>query len=230
MIRHYNRERSITVSAYTRTGYSTDRVTKTILAKLENLKLPADFRFMAAGEIESRQESVGGIGTAIIIALFGIFALLVLEFGTFRSTLIVLSVVPLGVIGGILALLFSGYTLSFTAVIGFVALIGIEVKNSILLVDFTNHLREKGVPLDDAIEQAGEIRFFPILLTTMTALCGLVPLAIQGSAFYSPLAWVIIGGLVSSTTLTRVVTPVMYKLFAPRIVIRTGADGHAASL
>ncbi len=220
LIRHFNRERSITISAFTKTGYNTDRVTKAFLAQLETLQLPPGFRIMPAGEIESREDSFGGMGTAIIVALFGIFALLVLEFRTFRSTFIVLSVIPLGIIGGVLALLFSGYTLSFTAVIGFVALIGIEVKNSILLVDFTNQLREQGVSLDEAIEQAGEIRFFPILLTTMTALCGLIPLALQNSAMYSPLAWVIIGGLISSTILTRVITPVMYKMFAPNIVGR----------
>ncbi|HYW09872.1 MAG TPA: efflux RND transporter permease subunit, partial [Longimicrobium sp.] len=109
------------------------------------------------------------------------------------------------------------YTLSFTATIGFVALIGIEIKNSILLVDFTNQLREEGMPLEAAIERAGEIRFLPIVLTTLTAIGGLIPLAIEGSALYSPLAWVIIGGLVSSTVLARLVTPVMYKLLPPEI-------------
>jgi len=139
----------------------------------------------------------------------------VLEFRTFRSTLIVASVIPLGVVGGIIALWLTGNTLSFTAMIGFVALVGIEIKTSILLVDFTNQLREQGVPLDEAIRKAGEVRFLPIVLTTMTAIGGLLPLALQGSSLYSPLAWVIIGGLVSSTLLARLVTPVMYTLLAP---------------
>src|SRR3546814_1996861 len=91
-------------------------------------------------------------------------AVLVLEFGSFRSTLIVAGVIPLGVTGGIVMLFLCGYTLSFTAMIGFIALIGIEIKNSILLVDFTNQLRLQGKPLDDAIAEAGEIRFLPILL------------------------------------------------------------------
>jgi len=222
VIRHYNRQRSITVTSFTKTGYNTDKVTKTILAKIDKINLPAGIRYMPSGEIESREESFGGMGTAVIVALFGIFAILVLEFGTFKSTLIVLSVIPLGIVGGILALLFTGNTLSFMASIGFVALIGIEVKNSILLVDFTNQLREKGVGLDEAIQQAGEIRFFPILLTTLTALGGLLPLAIQNSPMYSPLAWVIIGGLITSTILTRIVTPVIYKTFAPDIQIYRG--------
>jgi multidrug efflux pump subunit AcrB len=120
-------------------------------------------------------------------------------------------------VGGIAALWLTGNTLSFTATIGFIALIGIEVKNSILLVDFTNQLREAGTGMDDAIEQAGQARFLPILLTTATALGGLLPLALESSPLYSPLAWVIIGGLLTSTVLTRVVTPVMYKLFAPSV-------------
>ncbi|HEV3051528.1 MAG TPA: efflux RND transporter permease subunit, partial [Longimicrobium sp.] len=92
---------------------------------------------------------------------------------------------------------------------------------SILLVDFTNQLREEGVPLVDAIQQAGEVRFVPIVLTTLTAIGGLLPLALEGSSLYSPLAWVIIGGLISSTILARLVTPVMYKLLAPAVEVRS---------
>jgi multidrug efflux pump subunit AcrB len=216
-IRHYNRERSVTVTAHPQDGYNTDRLTTEILAKLERLSLPEGVRIVAAGEVESRKESFGGLGTAILIAFGGILAILVLEFRTFRSTLIVASVIPLGVIGGLGALYLSGYTLSFTATVGFVALMGVEVKNSILLVDFTNELREDGLSIDAAIIRAGEVRFVPILLTTLTAIGGLVPLVLEQSSLYSPLALVILGGLISSTILTRVVTPVLYKLLAPSV-------------
>ncbi|MCB0611618.1 MAG: efflux RND transporter permease subunit, partial [Lewinella sp.] len=173
------------------------------------------YRYVLGGDAEAGAEAFGGIGTAIIVAIFGIFAILVLEFGSFRSTLIVLTVVPLGIFGGLLMLLVTGNDISFTASIGFIALIGIEIKNSILLVDFTNQLREQGVSLDEAIEQAGEIRFLPILLTSATAIGGLLPLALQNTGLYSPMAWVIIGGLITSTFLARLVTPVMYKLLPP---------------
>jgi multidrug efflux pump subunit AcrB len=218
LIQHYNKERSITVSSSVKTGYNTDRVTKEILAKVGRLKLPEGFTLMPAGEIESRKQSFGGIGTAILIAIFGIFSVLILEFRTFRSTLIVLSVIPLGIIGGLIMLYLTGYNLSFAAAIGFVALIGIEIKNSILLVDFTNQLRQQGIILDEAIVRAGEIRFLPVLLTTLTAIGGLLPIALGNSNLYSPLAWVIIGGLVTSTLLARLVTPVMYKLLPPEIL------------
>jgi multidrug efflux pump subunit AcrB len=217
LIQRYGEERSVTVTAYVGSGFNTDRLTRQVMERLDGMKFPDGYRWEAAGEFESRQESFGGVGNAVIVAVFMVLAILVLEFRTFRSTLIVASVIPLGILGGIVALFLTGYTLSFTATIGFVALIGIEIKNSILLVDFTNQLREEGMPLEAAIERAGEIRFLPIVLTTLTAIGGLLPLAIEGSALYSPLAWVIIGGLVSSTVLARLVTPVMYKLLPPEI-------------
>jgi multidrug efflux pump subunit AcrB len=219
-IRHYSKERSVTVTAQVREGFNTDRLTKQVLGALATKELPKGVRMMPAGELENRQESFGGLGLAILVAIFGVLAVLVLEFRTFKSTLIVASVIPLGVIGGLVALWVSGNTLSFTANVGFVALMGIEVKNSILLVDLTNQLREEGVPLDEATRQAGQARFVPILLTTLTAIGGLIPLILERSSLYSPLAIVILGGLISSTLLARVVTPVLYKLLAPTVEVK----------
>jgi multidrug efflux pump subunit AcrB len=227
LIQRHDRERQVTVTAYPRTGYNTDRVTRAIVADLGALDWPPGYRFEAAGEAEARAESFSGLGGAVLIAAFGILAVLVLEFGSFRSMLIVAGVIPLGVVGALVALLLSGNTLSFTAMVGMIALIGIEIKNSILLVDFTNRLRTEGVALDEAIARAGEIRFLPILLTSATAIGGLLPLAVQGSGIYSPLAIVIIGGLIASTLLARLVTPVMYKLLPPPVAV-TDAAGRAA--
>ncbi len=217
LIEHYNKERCVTLSSFVETGFNTDKVTKEILEKIGKIGMPAGCKVVPTGEIESRQESFAGIGSAILVAIFGIFSILILEFRTFKGTLIVLSVIPLGVVGGILMLFATGYTLSFAAAVGFVALIGIEIKNSILLVDFTNQLRQGGTPLNEAIIRAGEIRFLPVLLTTLTAIGGLLPIALSKSGIYSPLAWVIIGGLITSTLLARLVTPVMYKLIPPKI-------------
>ncbi len=216
-IQRHNRIRSVTVTANVQTGFNTDRVTRQVLRGLSQVTLPSGYRIVPAGEIESRQDSFGNMGGAIIVATFVILAILVLEFRTFRSTLIVASVIPLGMAGGVLALLLAGQTLSFGATIGFVALIGIEIKTSILLVDLTNRLRAEGMSLEDAIRKAGEVRFLPIVLTSLTAIGGLLPIALQGSGLYAPLAWVIIGGLVSSTLLARIVTPVMYRMLAPQV-------------
>jgi multidrug efflux pump subunit AcrB len=216
-ITRYNRERQVTVSANTRPEFNTARVTADVVKRLGAIGLPPGYRFVVAGDAEAQQESFGGLLPAILVAVFGILAVLVLEFGSFRSTAIVAGVIPLGLTGALLALLATGYNLSFTSIIGMIALIGIEIKNSILLVDFTNQLRERGTSLDQAIQEAGEVRFLPILLTSATAIGGLTPLAVQGSALYSPLAIVIIGGLISSTLLARLVTPVMYKLLPPTV-------------
>ena len=217
LIQRFNRERAMTIDADAEAGYNIGALTQQITEKLDQMDWPRGYHYDLGGENEASQEAFGGIGIAIIVAIFGIFAILVLEFGNFKSTLIVLTVVPLGVFGGLVMLLLSGNDISFVASIGFVALVGIEIKNSILLVDFTNQLREQGVPLDEAIEQAGEIRFLPILLTSATAIGGLLPLALQNIGLYSPMSWVIIGGLITSTLLARLVTPVMYKLIPPFI-------------
>ena len=194
-------------------GYLTAKVnTAVVEAAKRQVKLPYGYRFDIGGEAETAARSFGGLGPIIALAVFGILAVLVIEFGRFRETLVVAGVIPLGLFGGLVALFLTGNSLSDTAVIGFVALIGIEIKNSLLLVDFTTQLRAAGRPLRDAIEEAGEVRFLPVLLTSVTAIGGLLPLALSGSGLYSPLAWVIIGGLVSSTLLSRIVTPVMYLL------------------
>lgn len=214
-IDRYDRGRAVTITAYPRNGYNTAALTRALAAKLNAYPWPPGYRFELGGEAESQSESFAGFGTAILITVFGIVAVLVLEFSSFKSTLIVATVIPLGIMGGLLALFATGYSVSFSAMIGFIALVGIEIKNSILLVDFTNQLRRKGLPLDAAITQAGEVRFLPILLTSMTAIGGLLPLALQHSGLYSPLAWVIVGGLISSTLIGRLVTPVLYKLLPP---------------
>jgi multidrug efflux pump subunit AcrB len=216
-IQRFDRARAVTIDAQVVTGYNTAAVAGEVESKLETFDWPRGYTYRLGGEAEAGAKAFGGIGIAIIVALFGIFAILVLEFGDFRSTLIVLTVVPLGAVGGLVMLLLTGNSLSFTASVGLVALLGIEIKNSILLVDFTNQLRAQGVALGDAIEQAGEIRFLPILLTSATAIGGLLPLALQGSGLYSPMAWTIIGGLIASTLLARLVTPVVYKLFPPAV-------------
>ena len=120
------------------------------------------------------------------------FGLLILQFKTFKGILIVLSVIPLGVVGGVTTLWLTGNPMSFIAIIGFIGLAGIEVKNSILLVDFTNQLRQQGVELNKAIEQAGETRFLPVVLTSLTAIGGLIPLALNPNPQISPLALVLI--------------------------------------
>ncbi len=217
-IEHFDKSRYTTISAFVKTGFFATQINNAVEEKLKGINMPKGYQYVIAGERESANESFGGMGTIVLITIFGLLAVLILEFKTFKSTLIVLSVIPLGIIGAVLILLATGYPFSFTVVVGLIALMGIEVKNSILLVDFTNQLRAEGRGLDDAIQEAGEIRFVPILLTSLTAIGGLLPIAVEENPLYSPLAYVLIGGLISSTLLSRIVTPVLYKLLAPRVV------------
>lgn len=214
-IDRFDRERTVTISSYIRTGFLASGVTQDAVARLnKELPLPPGYRMTLGGEAEAASESFSGLGAAILVAVFGIMAVLVLEFQKFKTALVVAGIIPFGVFGAVLALALTGNSLSFTATIGVVALMGIEIKNSILLVDFTEQLRREGMNLHDAIEKAGEVRFLPVLLTSVTAIGGLLPLALEHSGLYSPLSIAIIGGLVTSTLLSRVATPVMYWLTA----------------
>jgi multidrug efflux pump subunit AcrB len=207
----------VSVNAYVDKGYLNDNVIRDVIAKMDEMKLPEGYSYSMGGELESRNESFGGFASVVIVTIFLFIAVLILEFKTFKSTLIVLSVIPLGIVGAVIALLITGNSLSFVAIIGLIALAGIEVKNTILLVDFTNQLRAQGKSLEEAIREAGEVRFLPIILTSMTAIGGLMPIAISTNPLISPLAIVIIGGLISSTLLSRIVTPVVYKLIPPKV-------------
>ena len=216
-IYHINRDRTVSVNCFVAAGFTNDNVIGNVIEQMNGMELPQGYHYEMGGEIESREQSFGGFGTVILITVFMFIAVLVLEFKTLKSTAIVLSVIPLGIVGAVLALLVTGNTLSFVATVGLVALAGIEVKNTILLVDFTNQLRRDGMALHEAIEKAGEMRFLPIILTSLTAIGGLLPIAWSSNPLISPLAIVMIGGLISSTLLSRVVTPVVYKLMPPKI-------------
>jgi multidrug efflux pump subunit AcrB len=210
------RERTATVRAYTQSGYLISSVTADVARRLEALRLPPGYSISFGGQAEAQERSFSGLGPAILIAMFGVMAVLLLEFRTFAVTAVVAFVIPFGVMGGLIALWIGGESLSFTAIIGFIALIGIEIKNSILLVEFANQMRARGVPLREAIERAGEVRFLPVLLTSATAIGGMTPLLLENSPLFSPIAMVLIGGLISSTLIARIVTPAMYLLLAPK--------------
>jgi multidrug efflux pump subunit AcrB len=213
-ISHFNLDRSVTLTAGVLPGYSVSALTEEIIDKLEQYRWPVGYHYFVGGEKESREESFGGMGEAIIIAIIAIFAVLVLQFRSFTQPLIVYAALPLAIIGSVLALLITGYTFSFTAFVGIISLVGIVVNNSIILVDYTNQLRRQGKELTAAIKEAGETRFLPIILTTMTTIGGLLPLTLRGGTLWAPMGWTIIGGLLTSTILTLIVVPVLYKMFS----------------
>ena len=190
---------------------------KPVIQKLNHYPFPNDYSYRIAGELESRDEAFGGMKIAMIIALISIFAVLVLQFKSFSQPLIIFTAIPLALIGSIWALFITGNTFSFTALVGLLSLIGIVINNSIILVDYINKLRDSGKSIIEAIKTAGETRFTPIILTTLTTIGGLLPLTLRGGTMWAPMGWTIIGGLLVSTMLTLLIVPVLYNLFSGKV-------------
>ncbi len=218
LISRYNLERSVSITAAVLPDYSVNKLTGQIEKKLKTYRWPSGYTFHIGGEKEKQEESFGGMGKAVLIAIVAILAILILQFKSFMQPMIVFAALPLAIIGSILSLFITGYTFSFTAFIGLTSLVGIVINNSIILVDYTNQLISEGKSLISAIIEAGETRFTPIILTTLTTIGGLLPLTLQGGALWGPMGWTIIGGLISSTFLTLIVVPVLYKIFTKKSI------------
>jgi multidrug efflux pump subunit AcrB len=217
-INHFNKARFAKVTSLTREGVLANDVLKDIVPKLDKIKMPPGYYYKLSGEAESEGDTLGGnFLSVILLSGFLFVGVLLLQFKSFKGIVIVLSIIPLGILGGVIMLLITGHPMSLVSIIGFIGLSGIQVKTSLLLVDFTNQLRAEGYGIDEAITRAGETRFLPVVLTSITAICGLLPIAMNPNPLISPLAIVLIGGLISSTVLSRIVTPVMYKLIPPKL-------------
>ena len=213
IISHYNLERYVLITADVAGQRSVNEATQEIIKKLNDYNWPKGYRYHVGGELESREESFGGMLRAIIIAVIGILGVLVLQFRSYIQPVVVFSAIPLAIIGSIFALLITGNTFSFTAFVGLTSLVGIVINNSIILVDYTNQLRATGKDIISALKEAGETRFLPIILTTGTTIGGLLPLTLRGGTLWAPMGWTIIGGLLMSTFLTLVLVPVLYSVF-----------------
>ena len=213
IISHYNLERYVLITADVAGQRSVNEATQEIIKKLNDYNWPKGYRYHVGGELESREESFGGMLRAIVIAVIGILGVLVLQFRSYIQPVVVFSAIPLAIIGSIFALLITGNTFSFTAFVGLTSLVGIVINNSIILVDYTNQLRATGKDIISALKEAGETRFLPIILTTGTTIGGLLPLTLRGGTLWAPMGWTIIGGLLMSTFLTLVLVPVLYSVF-----------------
>jgi len=208
---HRNLQRMVHVTSDVLTGHQTEVVTNAIIEQLQNYEFPSGVSYSIGGEQENRKESFNGMMKAFMIALMGIFAVLVMQFRSFVQPLIIFVAIPFAVSGAFIGLFISGYTFSFTAFIGLTSLIGIVVNNSIILVDFANQLVKQGLSTKDAIIESAITRLSPILLTTLTTVGGLLPLTLEDSTMWSPMGWSIIAGLLLSTLLTLFLVPVLYQ-------------------
>jgi HAE1 family hydrophobic/amphiphilic exporter-1 len=214
-ITRVNRQRYLAINGRVQ-GRAESDVQADVGKAMDQLSLPEGVRWQFGSNQRRRAEEFSGLGMAVFLAIALIYMLLASQFESFIHPLVVLTSVPLCVIGVILALFITGRAFGLTAFIGLLMLVGIVVKNGILLVDYTNRLRAAGLERDDAILMAGPTRLRPILMTTCAAILGMFPLALalgRGSETQAPLATAVIGGLMTSTFLTLFIVPVVYSLF-----------------
>ena len=216
---HFDLDRFVGVLASVKNLDETIATTIGIIDELDKINWPEGYSYYIGGEYEEQQSTFGSLGVILILAQIAIFAVLVLQFRSILQPIIVFAAIPLAISGSFVALYLTGWPFSFFAFVGLISLIGIVVNNSIIMVDYINQLRESGEDLIEAIVTGSMRRFKPIVLTTMTTILGLLPLTLQGTNQWSPLCWTIIGGMISSTILTLMVVPVLYKWLSKRRAI-----------
>ncbi|HDP68342.1 MAG TPA: efflux RND transporter permease subunit [Candidatus Marinimicrobia bacterium] len=211
-----NQERIVTVSCTT-SGRDLQSVTRDIQKTLENMNFPEDFRWMIGGTAEDLQESFMWLGLAMLAAVFLVYMVMASQFESLLDPFIIIFTVPLALMGAVWMLFITGTTMSVTALIGMILLVGIVVNNGIVLVDYINQLREKqGHDLWVAILIGGKRRMRPILMTAMTTIFSMIPLALElgsGSEMWVPMARSVIGGLTLATILTLILIPIIYLFF-----------------
>jgi HAE1 family hydrophobic/amphiphilic exporter-1 len=159
------------------------------------------------------------LGMLLLLSLTLVFIVMASQFESFKMPFIIMFSIPFAFTGVILALYITGTTLSIIAALGAIMLVGIVVKNAIVLVDYINLMRDRGYELDEAITRSGKSRLRPVLMTACTTILGMLPLAMssgEGSEIWSPMGISVIGGLIFSTIITMLIVPVVYRVFASR--------------
>ncbi|UPH72601.1 efflux RND transporter permease subunit [Abyssibius alkaniclasticus] len=211
-IRRRDLSRQVLVSANI-SGVTLGEVMPAVQAAIDGLDLPYGYRASAGGDAEQLAETGAAAASALLLAVIFIYLVLASQFGSFLQPVAIMAALPLALIGVMLGLLVGGSTLNMFSMIGFIMLMGLVVKNAILLVDNTNQqMRDHGLNIYDALVEAGSTRFRPIIMTTLAMIFGMLPLALnldEGSGQNAPMAHAVIGGLISSTILTLVVVPVV---------------------
>lgn len=197
------------------TGRDLGSVSEDVQAVLSTIAIPPDVTVELGGQNEELLRSSRNLRLALLLAVFLVYLVMAAQFESFVHPFIILFTVPLGLIGVFTSLILTGYPISIVVFIGVIMLAGIVVNNGIVLIDYINTLRKRGAKKFDAIREASRVRLRPILMTTMTTVLGLVPMAIglgEGAEIRSPMAVTVIGGLIGATVLTLLVMPSLYAM------------------
>jgi HAE1 family hydrophobic/amphiphilic exporter-1 len=224
-LERYNRITSVKVNSQL-LGRPSGTVTAEIQQIIDNMDLPAGVAVKFGGDQENQSQSFGQLLIAFVTSILLVYLIMVALYDSFVYPFVVLFSIPLAMIGALWALALTAQTLNIFTILGIIMLIGLVAKNAILVVDFTNHLKAKGMATSDSLMEATKERLRPVLMTTIAMVAGMLPIALAngaGSAWKNGLAWSIIGGLSSSMFLTLVVVPIIYKI-VDSLLIRTGLE------
>lgn len=213
-LERFNRNSSVTLrsQAY---GVPAGAISKHFFNKLDNIHKPKGIRIETIGDMKKMSDSMNVLTTALMLSLLLIYLSMVLLYNNWTDPLVVMFSIPLSVVGAILALALTNTAMSIYAMLGLVMLVGLVAKNAILLVDFANDARREGKKMNEALIQAVQIRTRPILMTALSTMIGMLPVALSkgsGAELRNGMAWVIIGGMAMSTFLTLIVVPTVYKI------------------
>lgn len=231
-INRRNLRRSVTVGCDVEQGYTPQDIFASLQKLMESTPPPQGYILEYGGEEEERQRSFESMTRVMFLGLILIFFVLTAQFDSFKQPLVILFTVPLSIIGVVTGLLLTRLTFSFMAFVGVIALVGIVVNDGIVLIDFINQRRRRGVDLITAIFDAGARRLRPVILTTATTIGGLLPITLNlggGGSFWAPLGTSIIFGLLFATTLTLVVVPSLYSIFERKAYKEALAKYRAAA-
>lgn len=214
-IRRVDQQRTALITANLRDA-DLATVSRDIVTALDTMTFPAGFTYVIAGQNKEMQTSLNSLLLAFALALFLVYIVMASQFESLMQPLLIMMTVPLALIGVVVVLWLGNYPLSIMVFLGLIILAGIVVNNAIVLIDYINTLRDRGLELTVAIAEAGRARLRPILMTTLTTVLGLVPMALglgEGAEIRAPMAITVIVGLSTSTLLTLVVIPTLYYLF-----------------
>ena len=219
-INHDNQKRNLSVTASVKDGYNITHVNSDVQKMIKKEKLiPSGVKVDYGGENEEIMHSMKQMMLMLLVGFILVYLVMVAQFQSLRSPFIVIFTIPLAFTGGMLALLICGQDVSVVSMMGFVMLMGVVVNNAIVLVDCINRFRLEGMDMESAVIEAGAVRMRPVLMTAITTILGLLPLAIglgTGAEMMQPVAIVCIGGLLYATLTTLVVIPIMYRVFAKK--------------
>ena len=219
-INHDNQKRSLSVTASVKDGYNITHVNSDVQKMIKKEKLiPSGVKVDYGGENEEIMHSMKQMMLMLLVGFILVYLVMVAQFQSLRSPFIVIFTIPLAFTGGMLALLICGQDVSVVSMMGFVMLMGVVVNNAIVLVDCINRFRLEGMDMESAVIEAGAVRMRPVLMTAITTILGLLPLAVglgTGAEMMQPVAIVCIGGLLYATLTTLVVIPIMYRVFAKK--------------